>query len=266
MSDHIPTRDASSPGQDRRRLLRAFNVSLAFVLVLLVVYSAQSDLDLRRLSVAPHDLSSWPGLLTAPLLHGSFEHLAANAGALLILGTLAGSVYPRATRWALPLMWLGSGIGAWLLGEAGSHHLGASGVTHGLLFMVGTLGLLRRDRASIAAAMIGFLFYGGMLMTVLPNEPGISWQSHLGGAVGGLLAGLLFRRLDPLPPRQRYSWEDEDEDEDATRANEERDELEPPAPATVPVLWRRDERDSARGVVLRFPPRRPPATPEQRHD
>jgi len=70
------------------------------------------------------------GLLTAPLLHGSVEHIAANSIALLLLGTLAGTVYPKATVRALPLLWLGSGLGAWLLGQPGPHHLGASGSTH----------------------------------------------------------------------------------------------------------------------------------------
>ena len=109
---------------------------------------------------------------------------------LLLLGTLAGSVYPRATLRALPLLWLGSGLGAWLLGDAGTHHLGASGLTHGLMFLVFTLGLLRRDRPAIAAAMIAFFLYGGMLLTVLPQEPGVSWQSHLGGALAGIVAAI----------------------------------------------------------------------------
>src|SRR3546814_6397137 len=64
--------------------------------------------------------------------------------------------------------------------------LGASGVTHGLGFMLFALGVLRRDRAAIAAGMIAFMFYGGMILTVLPREPGISWQAHLGGALAGL--------------------------------------------------------------------------------
>src|SRR3546814_3288924 len=79
-----------------------------------------------------------------------FRSLGGNAVSLLLLGTLAGAVYPRATIRALPLLWIGSGLGAWLLGDAGSHHLGASGLGHGLLFLVFVLGLLRRDRASIA--------------------------------------------------------------------------------------------------------------------
>ena len=248
-----PTAPDTAAGNDRHRLLRAFNLSLGFVLLLVAMFAAQqTNWDWRLLTVAPHEIAGLPGLLGAPLLHGSIEHLAANATALLILGTLAGSVYPKATLRAWPLLWLGSGLGAWLLGEPGSHHLGASGLTHGLMFLVLGLGLLRRDRAAIATGMIGVLFYGGMVMTVLPHEPGVSWQSHMGGAVAGLIAALLFRHADPLAPRKRYSWEDEEEQPEAQAD----DELEPPAPHDVPVLWQpREGRDYE--VVVQLRPRRP---------
>ena len=240
---------------DRRRLLRALNASLAFVLVLAAVFALQQGEDYRPLTVTALSAQGLWGLLTAPLLHGSVEHIAANAASLLLLGTLAGSVYPRATVRALPILWLGSGLGAWLLGEPGSHHLGASGLTHGLMFLVFMLGLLRRDRPSIAAAMIAFFLYGGMLLTVLPQEPGVSWQSHLGGAAGGVLSAILFRYLDAIPPRKQYSWE-----LDGDSPPEDDAELELPAPADVPVLWHRPQEE--RGVVLQFPPRRPPDAPE----
>jgi len=257
---HLPAPEhpADTPAQrthDRRRLLRAFNLSFAFVLLLGVVFLAQPAFELAPWTVQPHAWAGLVGLLTAPLLHGSIEHFAANAISLLLLGALAGAVYPRATLRALPLLWLGSGLGAWLLGEVGSRHLGASGLTHGLMFLVFILGLLRRDRPSVAAAMIAFFLYGGMLLTVLPHEAGVSWQAHLGGAVAGVLAAWLFRRSDPLPPRRKYSWEIEEELA-AEAAQRERDELEQTAPPDVPVLWQRPERDDTRGVVLRFPPRR----------
>ncbi|GAB3387469.1 rhomboid family intramembrane serine protease [Lysobacter fragariae] len=256
---HLPSPElpADSPTQrarDRGRLLRALNASLAFALLLGAVYAAQPTFDVARWAVQPHDLAGLAGVLTAPLLHGSIEHLAANAISLLLLGTLAGAVYPRATLRALPLLWLGSGLGAWLLGDAGTRHLGASGVTHGLMFLVFSLGVLRRDRPSVAAAMIAFFLYGGMLLTVLPHEAGVSWQSHLGGAMAGIVAAWLWRRADPLPPRRKYSWEIEEELE-AQAAQRERDELERDMPHDVPVLWQRPERDDERGVVLRFPPR-----------
>ena len=259
---HLPTLESSpdTPAQraaDRRRLLRALNTSLAFVLVLAAVFSAQGAFDAGAWAVQPWSLQGLRGLLTAPLLHGSVEHLATNAISLLLLGTLAGSVYPRATLRAWPLIWLGSGLGAWLLGAPGTHHLGASGLTHGLMFLVFTLGLLRRDRPAIAAAMIAFFLYGGMLLTVLPREAGISWQAHLGGAVAGMVAAWLFRRRDPQLPRKRYSWEDEDEGIVPAHDELERAELELPSPREVPVLWQRPEArpDEARGTVLRFPSR-----------
>ncbi|WP_066098746.1 rhomboid family intramembrane serine protease [Xanthomonas massiliensis] len=252
----LPADPQSERRRDRARVLRAFNFSLAFVLVLVAVFAAQGHFDWQRWAVAPLQASGLLGLIGAPLLHASPAHLAANATALLILGTLAGSVYPRATAASLPLLWLGSGLGAWALGDPGSHHLGASGVTHGLMFLVFVLGLVRRDRAAIAAGMIAFLFYGGMLMSVLPHEAGISWQSHLGGAVAGVSSALLFHRLDPPLPRKRYSWEDEDREEDGDEAatGDARDGLEPPAPSEVPVLWRR-EPGATPGVVLKFRPR-----------
>ncbi|GAB2628393.1 rhomboid family intramembrane serine protease [Novilysobacter erysipheiresistens] len=248
--DAVPLDPHAQRAADRRRWLGAFNLSLAFVLVLCVVFALQSSIDLRAWTVQPWSAAGLLGLIGAPLLHGSVEHIAANAISLLLLGTLAGGMYPRASARALPLMWLGSGLGAWLLGEAGSHHLGASGLTHGLMFLVFVLGLLRRDRPAIAAAMIAFFLYGGMLLTVFPREAGISWQAHLGGAIGGVIAAALWRRLDPQAPRRMYSWELEEEPR-AMEARAGDDPLEPPSPEEVPVLWRRPEQGDV-GTVLPF--------------
>ena len=254
----VPELPPDLPAQrrtDAARIWRAFNASLGFVLLMLVAYSAQQAYDWRALAVAPLSLHGLWGLLASPLLHGSPEHVGANAISMLLLGTLAGTTYPRATWRALPLLWLGSGLGAWLLGAPGSLHLGASGLAHGLGFLLFALGVLRRDRAAAAAAMIAFMFYGGMLLTVLPREPGISWQAHLGGALAGLLAAWWFRRSDPLPPRKRYSWEIEEElaAQASATAAAERAQFEPPSPPDVPVLWQRPEAQP--GAVLRLPQR-----------
>ncbi|MGO1540050.1 MAG: rhomboid family intramembrane serine protease [Luteimonas sp.] len=252
MDLHLPEAPADPKAQraaDRRRLGRAFKLSLAFVALLAVMFGVQGLIDWRPFAIAPREFAGLLGVLTAPLLHGSPEHLMANAGALLLLGTLTFMLYPRAAPRAVPLMWLGAGLCAWWLGDPGSRHLGASGVTHGLMFLLFVLGLLRRDRPSVAAGMIAFFFYGGMLLTVLPQEPGVSWQSHLGGAVGGVLAAWLFRRADPAVPRRKYSWELEEEQADAELQRGE-NPLEPPAPSEVPVLWERPE--PPRGTVLPF--------------
>ena len=233
----------------KARFDRALIASMAAVVVLGGIFFAQPLIpNLDAWMIQPQVPTGLLGVLTAPLLHGSIEHLAANALSVLILGTLAGTVFPRATIRALPVIWLLSGLGTWLIGTGG-HHLGASGVTHGLGFLIFTLGVLRRDRPAIAAALIAFFFFGGMLMSVLPIEFGVSWEYHLSGAIAGVLCGVVWRRADPPPPRRRYSWEDEAEVEPDLS-------LEPPSPREVPVIWQRPAAGEDRGVVLPF--RRPP--------
>lgn len=236
------------------RFRLALNLSMLAVVVLGLAFFMQGLIgDVREYAIQPQTRAGLVGILTAPLLHGSIGHLAANAVSVLILGTLAGTVFPRATVHALPVIWIGSGLGTWLI-ATGGYHLGASGVTHGLGFLVFTLGILRRDRPAIAAALIAFFFYGGMVVTVLPHELGVSWEYHLSGALFGLVAGILWRNADPPPPRRRYSWEDEPEEPPAPDAT-----LELSRPDEVPVVWRRDE---SRGVVLPFRRITPPPDPE----
>src|SRR3546814_13120450 len=87
-----PTLDPTAQRRhDRGRLARALKASLAFVLLLVVVFSAQQALDWRPFAVIPHTATGLLGLLTAPLLHGSPAHLGGNAVSLLLLGTLAGA-------------------------------------------------------------------------------------------------------------------------------------------------------------------------------
>src|SRR5690606_35713921 len=95
--------------------------------------------------------------------------------------------YPLAARIAIPMIWLLSGLGVWLFARD-STHVGASGITHGLMFFLFVIGLLRRDRLAVVTSLVVFFLYGGMVMSVLPGEERISFEYHLAGAVAGLLA------------------------------------------------------------------------------
>ena len=162
------------------------------------------------LGIHPRDVHGLIGILTAPFVHASFAHLMSNTLPLGFLAAVALYAYPRAIRYALPFIWIFSGLGVWLFARP-SAHVGISGIVHGLMFFVFLLGVFRRDRLGVAIALIVFFLYGGMVMTVLPRDPQISFEYHLFGAVAGLIAAIALFRLDPLPPRKRYSWEDEEE-------------------------------------------------------
>jgi membrane associated rhomboid family serine protease len=209
--------------------------------------------DIDDLGIRPRDMHGLIGILTAPFAHASFEHLMSNTLPLGLLSALMLYAYPRATRYALPAIWLASGLGVWLWARP-AVHVGISGITHGLMFFLFVMGLLRRDRLGIALALLVFFLYGGMLMTILPREVEVSFEYHLAGAVAGLVCALALFRLDPRPARKRYSWEDEEDEEEQAAAGD--DELEPPRPTDVPVLWHGPRRRRTGGDnVVPFPDR-----------
>jgi membrane associated rhomboid family serine protease len=237
MADSIPTDVSPIP----QRLRRALNISLGFIALLFAVFYLQQQNDFHALSLQPQQWFGLIGVISAPLLHGSFEHLFSNSFSILILGSLVGTVYPKAGLRALPVIWLLSGMGTWLIAMKG-FHIGASGVTHGLMFFLITMGVLRRDRPAIAAAFIAILLFGGMLLSVLPQQPNISWEYHLSGAIAGVLSALLWHKRDPAPSRPTYSWETEEENDDDLldeQHQEQQDTFELPRPNDVPVLWHR---------------------------
>ncbi|SHG93565.1 rhomboid family intramembrane serine protease [Ferrimonas marina] len=171
------------------------------------------SVDLSPLGIEPRTLSGLVGVLFAPLVHGSAAHLAGNSIGLLILGTALWYGYPNSRWWVLGLVWLLGGIGVWLFARP-SVHFGASGLTHGVFFYLFLISILRRDKRSIALMMIAFFMFGGMIYSVFPREPGISYESHLAGALVGLACAVAFRRWDPMPQETRYQWEGEEDEDD----------------------------------------------------
>ncbi|NMH61114.1 rhomboid family intramembrane serine protease [Alteromonas ponticola] len=193
----------------RAVLLSTFAVSLLWVIQSAGVLF---DLPLHYFGVRPFDVAGVWKILTAPLVHGSYEHLFNNTLSLIILGSALLYGYPRTRWWAIGLAWLVSGSGIFLFGRD-SVHLGASGVSHGLFFYLFVVSILRKDARSVGLMMIAFFMYGGMVMTIFPREPGISYEAHFFGAVGGTLAALMLWRNDPKPKLKKYAWEEQENDD-----------------------------------------------------
>ncbi len=97
----------------------------------------------------------------------------------------------------------------WLFARE-SYHIGASGLTHGMMFFLFLIGVLRRDKPAMALAMIIFFLYGSMVWGILPTKEEISFESHLFGALMGVICAIMFRNKDPKPPEKKYSWEVEE--------------------------------------------------------
>jgi membrane associated rhomboid family serine protease len=214
MSDPVPTTAPRDQSRPPARLLPALLWPFLGVAALWLVAAVQglTGIDYVGLGVFPRTFAGLAGVLTAPLIHESWGHLLSNSVPLLGLGIVAMYGYPRATRYAVPLIWLLSGLGVWLLGRE-SFHIGISGLTHGLMFFIVVIGFIRRERLSIALALVVFLLFGGMVSGVIPQEPTVSFEYHLFGAIAGILSAILLSRLDPSLPGTPRDPPPEDDDD-----------------------------------------------------
>jgi membrane associated rhomboid family serine protease len=196
-------------------LRKAFKIPLLFVAALWVIHIVSTilGLDLYQYGILPRETIGLRGILFAPLIHGSFSHLFSNTLPLLVLGTALILGYPRASKLVIPAIYFGSGLAVWLFARS-SFHIGASGITFGLMSFVFVVGALRWDPKAIALSCLVFFLYGGMIWGVLPIDPRISFESHLFGAIIGIVCAFIFRNYDKKPPVKRYDWEGESEEDD----------------------------------------------------
>jgi membrane associated rhomboid family serine protease len=184
---------------------RAFVAMCAFVPLLFLIELIDVQLD-NRLDYAG-GIKSWyitglDGIVFAPLLHGGFTHLVGNSVPLILMGTFVLADGGRRFLLSTALIAVVSGLGVWFFSAPGTVTIGASGVVFGYLGVLLMRGLVERSWWNIAVGLLIGLVYGWMLIGVLPMDERVSWQGHLFGFIGGLIAAVVFRRRLPRRPRR----------------------------------------------------------------
>lgn len=159
-----------------------------------------------KLGILPRNFSGLVGVLTSPLIHGGFSHLISNTAPLVFMGLGIFYFYPKVAYKVFAIIYLGTGIFVWLFARE-VYHIGASGIIYGFVSFLFFSGIFRRDNRSIALALVIIFLYGGLIWGVLPVEQGVSWESHLFGAIVGIIAAFIFRKVDPP---KKYDWENEE--------------------------------------------------------
>ena len=188
-----------------RQVFRRINFPIYFVMVITVIQLIQSifRLDFGRLGVFPQHLEGLPAILTAPLIHGSWEHWFYNSVSLLLLGAVLFGFYPRIALRSFIWIYLLSGLGVWIFAQPFTYHIGASGIVYGMVSLVFWNGIFRRNVKSIVLGLIVLVMYGGFFPGIVPGKPGISWESHLLGAFAGIFLAWWYRNEieeDEVPP------------------------------------------------------------------
>ena len=152
-----------------------------------------SGLDLDA-GIIPHRIDGLDGIFFGPFLHHGFDHLYSNSVPLILLGTFVLAAGARRFLYSTLLIMLISGLGVWFTGSPNSIVVGASGVIFGYLGLLLTRGIVERSWWNLGVVVLVGLLYGWHLLGVLPTDERVSWQGHLFGLLGGVLAAVLFRR------------------------------------------------------------------------
>lgn len=149
------------------------------------------DGRLDGFGIRPRQLDGLDGIIFAPLLHNGFGHLIANTLPFALMGSAIALEGARRFLQVTVIVGLFSGVGTWLTGPPNSVHIGASGLVFGYLTYLVSRGLFAHRVSYLIGGVVTFLVYGGVLWGLLP-QPGVSWQGHVFGAAGGVLAAFVL--------------------------------------------------------------------------
>lgn len=127
-------------------------------------------------------------------MHANFEHLIANTVPFIVLGWFVMLQETSDFFLVTAVTMLVGGLGIWVFGDPRSIHIGASILIFGYLGFLLLRGYFQRNFASIALSIIVGVFYGGLVWGVLPSRPGISWEGHLFGFIGGAIAARIIAK------------------------------------------------------------------------
>ncbi|MDJ0846352.1 rhomboid family intramembrane serine protease [Crocosphaera sp.] len=186
---HSPNNNLSREIKTQVTILGSF-VSIFWITELIDIFILKGRLN--QYGIQPHSLIGLRGILFAPFLHGDLPHLISNTIPFLVLGWLV-MLQETSDFWIVTILTMVvGGLGVWLFAAPTSIHIGASILIFGYLGFLLLRGYFQRNFVSIFLSVLVAFLYGGLVLGVLPAASGISWQGHLFGFLGGILAAKLI--------------------------------------------------------------------------
>lgn len=180
---------------------RAFVAMCAAIPVLFAIEAIDGWLDNpfdTAAGIVPRRVEGLDGVFFAPLLHHGFEHLYSNSVPLILLGTFVLAAGVRRFLYSTLLIIFVSGLGVWFTGSPNTIVVGASGVIFGYFGLLLMRGIVERSWWNFGVVLLVGLLYGWQLIGLLPTDPRVSWQGHLFGFLGGMIAAVIFRARRPV--------------------------------------------------------------------
>ncbi len=163
---------------------------LCFFMWLIFTIEFYLPVDFGSFGIFPRDTRGLIGIVTAPLLHGSFNHLMSNTIPLLVLGSSLFFFYSSIAPRVFLYSYFFTNVLVWIFGRP-YYHIGASGLIYALAAFLVFYGIFKRNFKSVLLSAVTIFFYGGMVYGLFPFDSRVSWESHLMGAIVGICTAYL---------------------------------------------------------------------------
>lgn len=194
-----------------KNLINAVKAAAIPVVLIWVIHiiKVAGNFHWGRFGVYPRELDGIAGIFFAPLIHGDFQHLLSNSVPLFFLTSMILFFYKRVAVISLVLLYFITGLLVWLFARQ-VYHIGASGVVYAMVSFVFWNGVFRKNLKSVVLALVIVVMYGSYFVGIVPNQPGISWESHLLGGLTGIVVSFIFRNQFEDDEIEHDPWENED--------------------------------------------------------
>jgi membrane associated rhomboid family serine protease len=181
-----------TPAQQDRAAGFQLVVGMAALMWLVEIVDSIDHHRLDSWGIEPRDVEGLRGVVAAPFLHASFDHLIGNMVPFVILGLAIALSGLGRVAVVTGLVMLIGGLGTWIFAPENTIHIGASGVVFGYASYLISRGIFDKSLLEMAMGALVVVVWGGALLTSLVPHEGISWQGHLFGAIGGVVAAWLL--------------------------------------------------------------------------
>jgi membrane associated rhomboid family serine protease len=181
--------------------MKKLSPSLKAVFYLIVIiwlfFGIQSvfHYNFQTLGIYPRMWKGLIGILFAPFIHSSLEHIAYNTVPLFILSLMLAIVHPKKGILIWWILVVVSGFFVWVVGKPG-YNCGSSYLIFAIAGYLISYGIFRRNALSLIIALVTAGIYGAFLWGILPQKEWMSWQNQLIGFVAGLIVGYVWGRID----------------------------------------------------------------------
>ena len=193
----------------QRHFITALIYPFLFLAAMWAVFGFEKleDYPMLGYGIYPRAIEGLTGIVTAPFVHGDWNHLINNSYPILVLGSAIWYFYRSVAVRVILLSWFITGFWVWV-GARPAWHIGASGLIYAWVSFLFVSGVIRGHKRLMTLSLLLIFIYGSMVWGVLPIDYKISWESHLFGAIAGVVLAWYFRHQGLRKPNVK--WEEED--------------------------------------------------------